>query len=220
MVAEETSTLSRREQHKAATREALLVAGRKVFGEVGYARASLGGIAREARVTTGAVYHHFEDKADLFRVVAEGVEAEILHLVIKAADDLPPEDQLARLFAGFDVMLMSVASPEVQRIAMMDAPVVFGPDNWRKVEERYVYGALRVAFSRLHARGQLAPGVSLEALTPMLFGAMVEAAATVAGASNRDKARAEAKASLRLLLKGVLIEELSEPHSQNDKKRR
>src|ERR1700741_5063356 len=110
MVAEETSTLSRREQHKAATREALLVAGRRVFGEFGYARASLGGIAREARVTTGAVYHHFKDKAALFQVVAEAVEREILMFVIKAAEALPQEDQLGRMFAGFDAMLVSVAS--------------------------------------------------------------------------------------------------------------
>jgi AcrR family transcriptional regulator len=196
--------VSRRDENKAATRAALLRAGRKVFGTEGYAGASLADIAKEARVTTGAVYHHFEDKAALFRVVAESVEKEILDLVIGAAEKLPENDQIARMLGGFDAMLAAIASPEMQRIALMDAPVVFGPENWRKVEEQYVYGALAVGISRLSKQGRLAPGVSQSVLTAMLFGAMVEAAFAVARAADPERAREEAKGSLLVLLKGVV----------------
>jgi AcrR family transcriptional regulator len=196
---------SRRDENKAATRAALLKAGREIFGSEGYAGASLSDIAKAACVTTGAVYHHFRDKADLFMAVAEGVEKEILSLVIAAAEKLPEDDQIARMFGGFEAMLAAIASPEMQRIALMDAPVVFGPENWRKVEEKYVYGALAVGISRLSKQGRLAPGVSQTMLTAMLFGAMVEAAFSVARADNPEAAREEAKASLLLMLKGVVV---------------
>jgi AcrR family transcriptional regulator len=197
---------TRREENKAETRAALLRAGRRIFGKEGYSGASLSDIAKLARVTTGAVYHHFKDKADLFRAVAEGVEKEILDLVVAAAELLPQDDHIGRMFAGFDAMLIAIASPDMQRIALMDAPVVFGPANWRKVEEKYVYGALAVAVSRLSKQGRLAPGVSQASLTPMLFGAMVESAFSVARSPDPERAREEAKATLALLLKSIVVD--------------
>ena len=51
------------------TRAALLKAALKVFSAKGYARATLDEIARAARVTRGAVYHHFEDKAAIYQAL-------------------------------------------------------------------------------------------------------------------------------------------------------
>ena len=126
-------------------------------------------------------------------------------MVIEAASKLPEEDYLGRMLAGFDAMLESVASPDVQRIAMMDAPVVFGPDNWRLVEEKYVYGALKIALARLHEQGRIVSEVSVTALTPMLFGAMVEAAFTIARSDDPERAREEAKKTLTLMMRGVIV---------------
>ncbi len=51
------------------TREALIKAALKVFSTKGYTRATLDEIARAAKVTRGAVYHHFTDKADIYRTL-------------------------------------------------------------------------------------------------------------------------------------------------------
>jgi len=75
---------SRRELNVEATRFALLTAARKQFAHVGYSRAEIGQIAAQARVTTGAVYHHFGSKKGLFLAVAERLEAEILASARKA----------------------------------------------------------------------------------------------------------------------------------------
>ena len=40
-----------------------------MFGTLGYAATSVDDIARHAGVTTGALYHHFATKADLFEIV-------------------------------------------------------------------------------------------------------------------------------------------------------
>jgi len=50
-------------------------AARSLFGRKGYAQTSVDEIAEAARVTKGAVYHHFGKEA-LFRAVHAEVEAE------------------------------------------------------------------------------------------------------------------------------------------------
>ncbi|PRY01918.1 TetR/AcrR family transcriptional regulator [Allonocardiopsis opalescens] len=49
-----------------ATRNALLAAARAVFGEVGFAQASVHDIVTRARASVGSLYHHFSGKGDLY----------------------------------------------------------------------------------------------------------------------------------------------------------
>ena len=60
-----------RAEQVASNRRELLAAARDVFGELGYARASLDEIADRAGFTKGAVYSHFRSKADLFLSLLE-----------------------------------------------------------------------------------------------------------------------------------------------------
>ncbi|HJW24293.1 MAG TPA: TetR family transcriptional regulator [Rhodocyclaceae bacterium] len=55
------------------TRKDIIDAARRVFHEHGVARSTLEVIAKEAGVTRGAVYWHFENKADLFFAMREDV---------------------------------------------------------------------------------------------------------------------------------------------------
>jgi AcrR family transcriptional regulator len=60
-----------RAEQVATNRRQLLAAAHDVFGELGYARASLDEIADRAGFTKGAVYSHFRSKADLFLSLLE-----------------------------------------------------------------------------------------------------------------------------------------------------
>jgi len=53
------------------TRQTLLKAAIKVFSQQGYAATRLEDIAETARVTRGAVYHHFGGKAELFAEIID-----------------------------------------------------------------------------------------------------------------------------------------------------
>ena len=48
------------------TKQRILDAANKVFIAKGFEKASLSDIAREAQVTRGAIYWHFENKSDIF----------------------------------------------------------------------------------------------------------------------------------------------------------
>ncbi len=69
-------TRGRARREPEATRDRLLDAAARVFLESGYDGARVVDIAREAGVTTGAIYAHFRDKTDLLvkALGARGVE--------------------------------------------------------------------------------------------------------------------------------------------------
>jgi AcrR family transcriptional regulator len=80
-----------RARQKAATREALLAAGRTVFVRDGYHRASLDRVAAEAGFTKGAVYGNFATKADLLLAIYEersNARAEAIAKAAAGAKDL------------------------------------------------------------------------------------------------------------------------------------
>src|SRR5260370_40654414 len=56
---------------RAATTEAILKAGRRLFGEQGFAATTMDDIAEAARVAKGAVYHHFATKETVFEAVVD-----------------------------------------------------------------------------------------------------------------------------------------------------
>ena len=75
-----------RSQHVEATRRAVLDAARSLFGRKGYAQTSVDEIAAAARVTKGAVYHHFAGKEALFRAVHAEVEADAQARALRAGN--------------------------------------------------------------------------------------------------------------------------------------
>jgi AcrR family transcriptional regulator len=62
---------SRREEYAEATHEALVDSASACFFESGFAATSLDHVAQRARVTKGAIYHHFTSKRELFLAVLE-----------------------------------------------------------------------------------------------------------------------------------------------------
>ncbi|WP_342668464.1 TetR/AcrR family transcriptional regulator [Cytobacillus solani] len=54
---------------------------RKHFTEYGYAATVLNEIVKEAKLTRGAVYHHFGSKKGLFLAVLESVQNEVAEKV-------------------------------------------------------------------------------------------------------------------------------------------
>src|SRR3954469_19455386 len=66
---------SRRAQYSESTKRALVDAAEDLFTEHGYAATSLDAIVAEARVTKGALYHHYPGKQALCEAVFEKVES-------------------------------------------------------------------------------------------------------------------------------------------------
>ena len=79
------------------TRKDIIDAARRVFHTCGVSRSTLEKIAQEAGVTRGAVYWHFENKAELFFAMREDVFAPMLErtdALLLSADFADPLDAI------------------------------------------------------------------------------------------------------------------------------
>jgi AcrR family transcriptional regulator len=191
---------SRREAHTEATRRALVRAGRELFGTRGYTAVSVEAIAGRARVTTGALYHHFRDKRDLFRAVFESVSADLAGRITAASAQ--PGDIWDQLIAACDAWLAACADAEIRQIVLIDAPSVLGWEEWRRIDAPYGVG-LTIRGLRAAMDAGVLKRRSLEPLAHLLYGALNEAAFTLAHAEDIDAARAEIRELLVDLFRGL-----------------
>lgn len=190
---------------KAAQREAttgaLITAARGLFAERGYAAVGTEEIVQRAGVTRGALYHHFRaGKEELFRAVLVQVSAETAQGVASAA--LAEDDPWDGLLVGIDAFLDACATPDVQRILLVDGPSVLGWDVWRAIDHDYGLGLVEAALQRAMDAGRLLPHPT-NALAHVLLGALHEAAMVVAGADDPAAARAEMGEMVQRLLEGL-----------------
>ena len=194
-----TAGTDTRAAQAAATRAALIAAARQSFGSRGFAETSLDDIVARARVTKGALYHHFGGKDDLFAAVYEQVLREVSDRVV--SEFLRP-DPWEALLAGCELWIDSHLDPAVQRIAMRDARAVLGWDTVRDVESRYGVVALRGVFRRA-VRKEIIAAQPLRPLSLMVMGALNEACLYVADADDPVAARREVDALIERLLAGI-----------------
>ena len=73
----------------------LVRAGLREFAVRGYGGVGVGELARAAGVTTGALYHHFGSKLELYRLVRRDVEQRVLDRMAGAADALDDDGAAA-----------------------------------------------------------------------------------------------------------------------------
>ena len=152
-----------------------------------------------ARVTKGALYHHFHGKDELFAAVYEQVLREVSDRVV--SEFLRP-DPWEALLVGCGLWIDAHLDPAVQRIAMRDARAVLGWDTVRDVESRYGVVALRGVFRRA-VRKEIIAAQPLRPLSLMVMGALNEACFYVADADDPVTARQEVDTLIEHLLAGI-----------------
>lgn len=191
-------------ERREATRRALLDAGRELFAEKGYHGAAAAEIVRRAGVTRGALYHHFEDKRDLFRAVVEEIEGEIDGLVLEAAREAFQEsgDALEAWMAGVLASLDVYLRPDVRRIQLVDGPAVLSWGEWHEIDAGHAVAQIEAGLELL-IEGGVIKRQPVKPLAHLLHGATREAAMYVAFSEEPEKAKEEVGGALRRLLEGL-----------------
>lgn len=182
--------MTRRKQadRSAATRSALVAAGRRLFAEHGFAGVGTEAIVAEAAVSRGALYHHFADKTELFAGVLEAVEADVAEQI--AAQALAGDDPAfaAVMMRAVEAWLDACEAPEVQRILLTDGPSVLGWARWREICQPYVLSLIETAVVQGIAAGEVAD-LPARPLAHALIAVADEAAMYVVSADDREAAR-------------------------------
>jgi AcrR family transcriptional regulator len=184
----------------ATTRAALVAAATRLFSEQGYAGTGREEIVRAAGVTRGALYHHYADKADLFRAVFEAVEEQVMGRIAEAA--MGTADPVEQLRLGCRAYLDEALDPGVRRICIIDAPAVLDETTRREISTRYALGMVREVVQAAVDAGRVAPQ-PVEALSQLLLAAVMAGAQFVATAEDPRAARREAGDAVDALLDGL-----------------
>ncbi len=195
-----TQVSGRREAEARATREDLIGEALELFTERGYAGVGTEEIVSRAKVTRGALYHHFEDKRDLFRAVFERVEGDLMDRIgatMEGADD--PWDLM---ISGMRAFLDACEEPAVKQISLTDAPAVLGWEEWREIDNRHGLGLTRAALQGAVEAGVLRP-IAVAPMAHLFVAALSEAAFVIAHADQPRRARAEVEEALIQLVEGL-----------------
>jgi AcrR family transcriptional regulator len=199
-VPETTEVRSLKAEHAEATRSALIASARTLFAERGYAAVSIEEIVRSARVTRGALYHHFEDKADLFRAVFESVQQDLAQRLLDAASSQP--DEAKHLEIGCHAFLDACAEPDVQRVVLLDGPAVLGWEAWHESDVNFGLGLLRRSIQAGIAGGAV-ERQPVGPLSHLLLGALNGCGLEIARSSDPTRAKREMRKAVDRLLAGL-----------------
>ena len=155
-------------------------------------------------MTRGALYHHFEDKRDLFRALVEELEGELEGLVLGVAREVYEKggDVGEAYAAGFGAFLDACARPEFGRVLFVDGPSALGWEEWHEIDARYALAQTEAGLRALISSGRMEDR-PVEPLARLLHGASIEAALYVAAAGDKEKAKQEAQEAMGWLFGGM-----------------
>ncbi len=194
---------SRREEYSESTRAALVASARELFAGNGYAETSLDAVASAARVTKGALYHHFPGgKKALFTAAFNQLEDDVhdrlLDQQLAHTDATPWDAARSSLRMFLDICL----EPTYRRIVWQEGPHVLGFAAWWECEERHALGLIRTMLDRLMDSGDI-ERLPLEPLARTISGALAGAATAIGLATDPRQVRADFEQVIARLLFGL-----------------
>jgi AcrR family transcriptional regulator len=194
--------VSRRQQYSASTKRALVDVAQRFFSQQGYAATSLDQIVAGARVTKGALYHHFSGKQAVFEAVFEKIETEAAARIRKALRG--SKDPWEKALIGLRAFLEIVQDPAYQRIVIQEGPAILGYERFREQEERSSYGLVQDMVHDVLADSPYdVSDDMLETFSRIFFGAMSAAGESVSSSPNPPAAVAQVETAIAFILTGL-----------------
>lgn len=187
-------------QRTEATRTALIAAARTLFVEKGYSETGTPEIVAAAEVTRGALYHHFSDKADLFRAVIQ-YEARAVATQIEQ-QTLHPDSAFDALMTGAEAYFSAMAVAGRVRLLLIDGPSVLGRAEMDRIDRDTGMDELQQGLAFAVSNGALPQDTPLKALAEILSAAFDRAALAIAENRPAD----DYQAAIRLILSRLLKE--------------
>lgn len=172
----------------ARSRSALLESAARGLSRHGYAKLNLAQVASEAGYTRGALYHQFEDKADLALAVIEWVDQSWREEVGPLIDrESNPIDALLAMARGHAIFCRR----DVARVVMALRVEFSGQDHpvGREIERISESGIKRVArlISAGRRDGSIPPGPPARTVALAFVGALEGAVIALAGQAPNDE---------------------------------
>ena len=193
---------SRRQDYSSSTKRALLDNAQELFAAHGYAGTSLDEVVAAARVTKGALYHHFPSKLALFESVFDRLQDGTTREIQKRID--AEADPWDRARVGLRAFLDVCQEPHFRRICLQEAPAALGHERWAEAERASSLGLVQATVDDLLDDLGGADQLS-EAFAMIFYGAIRSASEYVSDAADAEQAAGEVEASIGVILAGMRL---------------
>lgn len=194
---------SLREEHAEATRQAILSAARTLFTSRGYDSAAIDEIAAAARVTSGALYHHFANKREIMRAVFETLEAELKDRITAASKGAKSAAEALRL--TLRAFLDACLEDNIRSIVFEQAPRVLGWEEWRRIDAEYGMELLLDLLSRLRKERNIG-SYDGRVVASLFLAALAEAGLQIALNRTDTHLRRHCEKTLQAFLTGIEVQ--------------
>jgi AcrR family transcriptional regulator len=178
-----------------ATQKSLKRQARKIFARKGYSGANTNELVERAKVTKGALYHHFANKRELYHAVVEDMEQELVERIEAAGAGMAPWERLRAMCHAY---LDYCRDPDFARMLVLEAPVVLGWKTWCNLEQKYEVAAFARCLDEAGALQEPA-----ETLAQVILGALTTGARVIATAADPQAARADVQKTIDRLIAGL-----------------
>lgn len=180
-------------ERRTETRQLVLNAATRLFGEKGYADTSLEDIAAACELTIRPIYHYFGNKKNLFAAVTEKLEQELA----KALENGIKGSKGSVTQAGWSSFLEMSNNRQFRQVVLVDAPTILGRERWA---ESAVIIKVREIFQGIK------PGMNAqktELITRMLIAALAEAALMTAEVESSESMMVEVGGVIEAVLRAM-----------------
>ena len=192
----------RRQDFSSSTKRALLDNATQLFTDHGYTGTSLDEVVAAARVTKGALYHHFPSKQALFESVFDRLQEKTTREIEKKLNRI--KDPWERASVGLQVFVDVCRDPQFRRIVLQEGPVALGHERWTEAERSASLGIVQRTVDALLK--DLGGGQELsDAFAMVFYGAIRSASEYVVDAEDPDAAAAEVQATIGAILAGMRL---------------
>jgi AcrR family transcriptional regulator len=195
-----------RDQDSAATRQRILTVARTLFARDGYDATTNKSIAEASGITSGAIYHYFDSKAELYAAVYEAVFDRVFNELERA---IIGHDTLIGQFAA---ALNAAAELNLQDPTLPAFSLGVAGDAQRNPELKELLRPLRrrntMFFRRMVdaavTRGELAPDADLSGVEDLL-NAVASGLSRISAATGDVRRHAAAVEALQRFIDGTLV---------------
>ncbi|WP_161894445.1 TetR/AcrR family transcriptional regulator [Gordonia spumicola] len=193
---------SRRAEYAEQTKQAILAAAADSFLNKGYGETALDDVGRVARVSKGAVYHHFDDKPGLFEAVFESRCGAALEAIV----DLMPEESSPReaIHGAIAAVFNAYETDSKLRELSRQAGQAMGEDRRREVQQRKSFPFVLSIFENAAANGSLREGIDVTIAARMALELVFDGAVMYAADLERPGYREQMEQVLVAMVTGLL----------------
>jgi AcrR family transcriptional regulator len=193
-------------QASAETHERLLAVARAAFARDGFDATTNRQLAAAAGITTGAIYHYYPSKAELYAAVYARVQDDVYGAFEAAI--VPHQTLVARFSAVLDAAVaLNRDDPSIAGFVVGIAGDAQHHPELRELmrgARRTGAGFLRRLVVEAAERGELAPGVSIDAVDDLLT-AVLSGLARLSSLTGEAERHACAVDALQRFLAGTLL---------------